>query len=42
MKMSLWKRMLLYFSAVLVLFSLLMGTVFTLLFARHSQEVHQE
>ncbi|SFA89990.1 sensor histidine kinase [Selenomonas ruminantium] len=42
MKQSLLKKMLLYFSAVLLLFSLLMGTLFSLLFARHSQEVHQE
>ena len=40
--MSLWQRMLLYFSAVLVLFSLLMGIAFTVLFARHSQVIHQE
>ena len=40
--MSLWKRMLLYFSAVLLLFSLAMGIVFTVLFARHSQIIHQE
>ena len=42
MKQSLLKKMLLYFSAVLLLFSLLMGIVFSLLFARHSQYVHQE
>ncbi len=42
MKQSLLKKMLLYFSAVLLLFSLLMGIVFSLLFARHSQEIHQE
>ena len=42
MKQSLLKKMLLYFSAVLLLFSLLMGVLFSLLFARHSQEIHQE
>ncbi|SFW47306.1 sensor histidine kinase [Selenomonas ruminantium] len=42
MKQSLLKKILLYFSAVLLLFSLLMGIVFSLLFARHSQEIHQE
>lgn len=42
MKHSLLKKMLLYFSAVLLLFSLLMGVLFSLLFARHSQEIHQE
>ena len=42
MKQTLLKKMLLYFSAVLLLFSLAIGIVFSLLFARHSQEVHQE
>lgn len=42
MKHSLLKKMLLYFSTVLLLFSLVMGIAFSWLFARHSQEVHQE
>jgi len=42
MKHTLLRRMLLYFSTVLLLFSLLIGSVFAFLFARHSQKVHQE
>lgn len=42
MKHTLLRRMLLYFSTVLLLFSLIIGSVFAFLFARHSQNVHQE
>jgi len=42
MKHSLFKKLLFYFSAVLLIFSLLIGSVFSFLFVRHSQDVHQE
>ncbi|SHK48587.1 histidine kinase [Selenomonas ruminantium] len=42
MKHTLLRKMLLYFSAIILLFSLIIGLAFACLFARHSQDVHQE